>query len=62
MQEITQMLHLKTVHHYQHVKQINGVFVNKADHIYIAMPMYGLIEYNNDYSDTSGSLWQFEKR
>ena len=23
------------------------------------MPMYNLIEYSNNYSDTSGSLWQF---
>ena len=25
------------------------------------MPMYNLIEYNNNYSDTSGSLWQFKR-
>ena len=24
------------------------------------MPMYNLIEYSNNYSDTSGSLWQFK--
>ena len=23
--------------------------------------MYNLIEYSNDYSDTSGSLWQFKR-
>ena len=23
------------------------------------MPMYNLIEYNNSYSKTSGSLWQY---
>ena len=23
--------------------------------------MYNLIEYNNNYSDTSGSLWQFKR-
>ena len=23
------------------------------------MPMYNLIEYSNDYSRTSGSLWQY---
>ena len=23
------------------------------------MPIYNLIEYSNNYSDTSGSLWQF---
>ena len=25
------------------------------------MPMYNLIEYSDNYSDTSGSLWQFKK-
>ena len=25
------------------------------------MPIYGLIEYSNNYSDTSGSLWQFKR-
>ena len=36
---------------------INDAFVDEANHIYIAMPMYNLIEYSNNYSDTSGSLW-----
>ena len=35
---------------------INDVFVDKADHIYIAMPKYNLIEYSDNYSDTSGRL------
>ena len=35
------------------------MFIDKANHIYIAMPMYILIEYNDNYSDISGSLWQF---
>ena len=25
------------------------------------MPMYNLIEYGDNYSDTSGSLWQFKR-
>ena len=25
------------------------------------MPMYNLIEYSDNYSETSGSLWQFKK-
>ena len=32
----------------------NDGFVDKANHIYIAMPIYNLIEYSD--SDTSGSL------
>ena len=41
--------------------KINDVFVDNADYIYIAMHMYNLIEYNDNYSNTSGSLWQFEQ-
>ena len=37
------------------------MFVDKTDHIYIAMPKYNLIEYSDNYSDTSGSLWQFKR-
>ena len=40
---------------------INDVFVDEANHIYIAMPMYNLVEYSDNYSDTSGSLWQFKR-
>ena len=25
------------------------------------MPMYNLIEYSNNYSDTSGNLWQYKR-
>ena len=41
--------------------KINDVFVDEANHIYITMPMYNLIEYSDNYSETSGSLWQFKR-
>ena len=40
---------------------INDVFVDRTEHIYIAMPMYNLIECSDNYSDTAGSLWQFKR-
>ena len=36
--------------------EINEAFVDDAEHINIAMPMYNLIEYSDNYSDTSESL------
>ena len=39
---------------------INETFVDEAD-INITMPMYNLIEYSDNYSDTSGSLWNFKR-
>ena len=41
--------------------EINETFVDDAEHINIAMPMYNLIEYSDNYSDTSGNLWQFKR-
>ena len=37
------------------------MFVDEAEYIYIEMPMYNLIEYSDNYSDTSGRLWQFKR-
>ena len=36
-------------------------FIDEATHINITMSMYNLIEYSDNYSDTSGSLWQFKR-
>ena len=41
--------------------KINDVFVEEANHIYIATPMYNLIECSNNYLVTSGILWQFKR-
>ena len=41
--------------------EIDETFINEATHINITMPMYNLIEYSDNYSDTSGSLWQFKR-
>ena len=40
---------------------INDVLVDEANRFYIAMTMYNLIEYSDNYSDTSGVLWQFKR-
>ena len=39
------------------VTHINDKHVDNADNLDIVMPMYNLIEYSDNYSDTSGSLW-----
>ena len=41
--------------------EINVVFIAEANPIYIAMSMYNLIEYSDNYSDTSGGLLQFKR-
>ena len=39
--------------------EIDEAFIDKPEHINIETPMYNLKEYSDNYSDTSGSLWQF---
>ena len=41
-------------------KTVINVFVDEVYHIYIAIPMYNLIKYSDNYSDISGSTWQFK--
>ena len=36
--------------------EINEIFIDEAENINIAMPMYNLIKYSDNYSDTLGSL------
>ena len=43
------------------ITQINDEHVDNADNLDIIIPMYNLIEYSDNYSDTSGSLWQFKR-
>ena len=41
------------------ISEINNTQVDNAEDIDIVMPMYNLIEYSDNYSKTSGSLWQY---
>ena len=36
-------------------------FVDYADFVNIAIPLYNLIEHSDNYSDSSGSLWGFKR-
>ena len=41
--------------------EINETFVDETEHINIAISMYNLIEYSDNYFYTSSSLWQFKR-
>ena len=43
------------------ISKINNTQIDNAKYIDIVMPMYDLIEYNDNYSKTSEGLWQFCK-
>ena len=40
---------------------INDEHVEKAEDIDIVMPMYNLLEYSDNYQDSTGSLYQFKR-
>ena len=41
------------------ISRINNTDIDNAHDIDIVMPMYNLIEYSDNYSKTSASLWQY---
>ena len=43
------------------ISVINKTQIDNAKDIDIVMPMYNLIEYSDNYSKTSGSLWQHHR-
>ena len=43
------------------ISKINNTQIDNAEYIDIVMLMYNLIEYSDNYSKTSGSLWQYCK-
>ena len=40
-----------------YVSEINNIQINNAKYLDVLMPMYNIIEYSDNYSKTSGSLW-----
>ena len=43
------------------ISKINNIQIENAQYIDTVMPMYNLTEYSDNYSKTSGSLWQYCK-
>ena len=43
------------------ISKINNIQIDNAEYIDIIMPIYNLIEYSDNYSKTSASLWQYCK-
>ena len=43
------------------ISRINNTDIDNPHDIDIVMPIYNLIEYSDNYSKTSGSLWQYYK-
>ena len=41
------------------ISEINNTQIDNAKYIVAVMPIYNLIEYGDNYSKTSGSLWQY---
>ena len=52
----------KTCAHFtRYVTHINDEHVETAENLDIVMPMYNLLEYSDNFADSSGSLYQFKR-
>ena len=43
------------------ITKIDGTAIDYTEDSDLVMPMYNLIEYSSNYSDTTGSLWFYSK-
>ena len=43
------------------ITKIDGTTTDDAENLDLAMPMYNLIEYSSNYSETTGSFWFYSK-
>ena len=41
------------------ISKINGIKIDNAEDLDVAMPMYNLLEYSKNYRKTTGSLWNY---
>ena len=43
------------------ITKIDGTIIDDAEDLDLVIPMYNLIEYSSNYSETTGSLWFYSK-
>ena len=41
------------------ISKIKGIKINNTEDLDVVMPMYNLLEYNKNYRNTTGSLWNY---
>ena len=41
------------------ISKINAIKIDNAEDLDVAMPMYNLLEYSENYKETTGSLWNY---
>ena len=41
------------------ISKINGVKIDNAEDLDVAIPMYNLLEYSKNYKKTTGSFWNY---
>ena len=41
------------------VSKINNMLIDNAEDLGIVMPLYNLLEYSKNYSETTGSVWNY---
>ena len=46
---------------YKCITKIDETTIDDAENLDLVMPVYNLIEYSSNYSETTGSLWFYSK-
>ena len=41
------------------ISEINNTLIDNGKYVDVVMPLYNVIEYSHNYSETWGSLWQY---
>ena len=41
------------------IRNINNTLIENAEEVHVVMPMYNLLEYSDNYSKSSGRLWNY---
>ena len=44
------------------ITKIDGTTIDDAENLDLVMPMYNLIEYSSNYTETTGSLWFYSRK
>ena len=59
--QITQAAFKKCAPFTKCIPKIDGTTIDDAENLNLVIPMYNLIEYNSNYSETTESSWFFSK-
>ena len=43
------------------ISKVNNILIDNAEDLEVVMPMYNLLQYSKNYSNTTGNFWNYYK-